>query len=151
MGNKKATDKFTAIPNFVIEKYIAKIGTPAFTLYTILRKFASYETGECFPKIDTIAKLMGATRSSVHRNLKVLYSHGLLVNTSGRTGRSNRYFFPRDVAFMIPPCPKNATSDVAKTVPYIDPFDDTSLDRLTPSRSKQTSNKIDKIWEDLFD
>ena len=144
MGKEQA-DKFTAIPNFIIENYLHKIGSPAFALYSVLKKFASYETGECFPKVDTLAQLLGVKRTAVHRSLKVLCRFGLIVKTSGCAGRSNRYFFPSSVAFMTHQCSENETFSVLKREHYVEPLKYIQRTRLNPSKDDFVVSQIENF------
>lgn len=86
------TEKFTVIPHPIAD-HICKIGAAAFTLYYLLCKFADFESGECFPKIETLAKLAGCSRRSVFRSIEILEENGLVTRESGvETGSFNKYW-----------------------------------------------------------
>jgi DNA-binding Lrp family transcriptional regulator len=80
-------DPFVIVPRYVIIEAPAQIG-----VYCAVRMYADYETGECFPAIDTIAELLHLSRSTVQRHIAHLVDIGAL--SKRRTGRSNVYRFP---------------------------------------------------------
>lgn len=84
--------KFVSIDNIVLEQYLTKISPTSFSLYCLLKKFADFTTGECYPRIDTLAVLLGAGRRTIDRCLSELCGVKLLEKESGREkGTANRY------------------------------------------------------------
>jgi hypothetical protein len=75
-----------------LHDYLPKIGSNAYVLYSILERFSNHETGLCFPKISTIAAMMGVSRPTVHSALKSLIDCALIEFKSGaENGKANEY------------------------------------------------------------
>lgn len=86
-------NKFTVVENYILEVHARKIGGDGFLLWCLLRKYADYQTGECYPKIATLADMMGCSRRTVERLMPVLENCGFLERESGALqGDANRYF-----------------------------------------------------------
>lgn len=79
-----------------IHSYLGKIGSHGYVVYSILQRYSNHETGRCYPKIGTIAGMMGVSRGTVHAALGSLIDVGLLSMTSGATsGKANEYILLR--------------------------------------------------------
>lgn len=86
--------KFTSVPNHVLEDYASIVGLDGIGFYAVLKKFADYSSGECYPKMGTLAALTGMSIRSVQRKLDSLVKCGLLTKESGQEkGSSNVYTF----------------------------------------------------------
>ena len=80
-------DPFVIVPRFVILEAPDAIG-----VYTSIRLYADYETGECHPALETVAENLGISVSTVQRRIAKLLAIGAMGKQ--RTGRANRYRFP---------------------------------------------------------
>ena len=69
---------FFVVDNVVILEYAEKIGSNALALYVILACHTGAETGECYPSIKRLMKLMDRSRTVVFESIEVLKAHGLL-------------------------------------------------------------------------
>lgn len=84
-------DPFVIVPRFVIYEASESIG-----VYTTVRLFADYESGECWPSIGTVAEILGVSRRTVERHLVRLEAIGSLRRESGKAdGETNLYVFPK--------------------------------------------------------
>jgi len=48
------------------------------SVFTVLSRFADTDTGECYPKQETIAKLVGCSVGSVNKSIKKLENKGYI-------------------------------------------------------------------------
>ena len=62
----------------------ARLSLTARAVYPAICLFADFETHECFPSLNKIAKIAGVGRRSVSRAVNELAKEGLLVRSSGR-------------------------------------------------------------------
>jgi DNA-binding transcriptional MocR family regulator len=74
---------FEMIPHWLLEE--AKTLSPtSIVLYLMLKKFADYKTGECFPGRKRLASQMGVSVRTVGRSLKELENIGAIKITHRR-------------------------------------------------------------------
>lgn len=131
--------KFIRIPHEFLEKHLAQIGPTNFAVFSVLMKFADFQTGECYPKIDSLCALVGVSRSTVERSLAYLSKINLLTKISGAAkGRRNRYF-------VSPMTQGYVTHDVGGTSPMtypnkeeLEPLNENHLTKTPPRRQKPT-------------
>lgn len=64
------------------------ISDGAYRLYQVLRSFANRHTGQCNPRIATIARKLSISESTVYRRLRLLREHGWIVSKRGHWGCS---------------------------------------------------------------
>jgi hypothetical protein len=110
MGDAKAQisvrsrfSSFTAIDNVIIRKHFRSINGNAFKVWCVLRQFADYQDGTCFPYVSTIAEMAGVGRNTVYRSLSELVASKFLELESGKkTGKANSYV----VTYPDHPSPK---------------------------------------------
>lgn len=89
-------DKYAQVPNILIESYGSKIGPLGIAVYAVLRKFADYETGDCYPKLSTIGSTLGISRNTVLKAIKLLSDNGIIEVASGQeSGTRNEYVINR--------------------------------------------------------
>lgn len=138
--------KFTGVPNVVIDEYTHKIGLNGLAMYTVLKKFADYEYGVCWPSIATVARICGVSRFTVMRLLGKLVDHGLLLKETGRKlGDTNAYtFLLPDVAQVRHVCSNRATGGVANlqhgNKEEREPLNETHRTRQNLSREREYEN-----------
>ena len=86
---------FFSIDNDIIDVHAKSIGAIGLAIYTVLARYANRRTGECWPAIPRIARMLNLGRSTVKRYLHRLQAAGLILITErwdeegDRT--SNRY------------------------------------------------------------
>jgi DNA-binding transcriptional MocR family regulator len=68
---------------------VKKIGPYAFTVYSAIKSYTNFRSGESFPKIETLMDVTGVSRSQVKRVLVDLAKLGYLSVT--KKGRQNHY------------------------------------------------------------
>ena len=73
------------VDKIIIQKYVPKIGTMGFTVYSFLASLAD-SNQSCFPSQKYIAESIGCSRSTVNRTIKVLVKYELV-----RKERKDRY------------------------------------------------------------
>ena len=79
---------WTAIDNAII-KAIADIGLTAFAVYVVLKMHVN-DAGECWPSIQTIARIAGLSSRAVQYAIGRLSAAGLIVKAE-RPGRATLY------------------------------------------------------------
>jgi len=79
------TGKSYWIDKVIIQKYVPKIGTMGFAVYSFLASLAN-SNQSCFPSQKYIAERIGCSRSTVNKTMKVLVKYGLI-----RKDRKDRY------------------------------------------------------------
>jgi len=70
---------FFVVDNDLVLEHAAHIGSNALALYVILACHARSTTGECYPSIRRLMRLMGRSRSVVMEATRVLQDHKLLT------------------------------------------------------------------------
>lgn len=68
---------------------ITKMGTQAFAVYAVIKRYSHHTSGEAFPSIELIAEKVGIVPRQVMRELKTLEEMGYLTKT--KVGRRNNY------------------------------------------------------------
>ena len=130
-------------------------------LRTLLRRFYSYATGECFPSYDAIAEAAGCCRSTVATKLRILEQLGLIETIRRKvvatfTSRAHRVRF--DVAvqtsnaycFNLPITDRAQHGDLA--LPLLRPEEKARVSPAREAESKirtETSKVLDS--RDLTD
>ncbi|MHB9025660.1 MAG: helix-turn-helix domain-containing protein [Armatimonadota bacterium] len=91
-----ARGKFFIVEHQFLLQYLCRLGSRAPALNLALCKYADFRTGVCFPKITTLAGVLGVSERTVQRQLKALEREGLLRVESGKqTGHPNTYVLLR--------------------------------------------------------
>jgi len=78
------------IPNWLLKR--PEVSMAAKLTYARLGQYAGKD-GEAFPKIETLAEELGASKSTVERALLELKKAGLIESHQRGLTQSNRYFF----------------------------------------------------------
>lgn len=98
MSSNGRSDRFGIFPAEVIAEHGANVGATAIAVYAVLATYAD-EQGMCYPGMQTIASLLGATRQTIHTALKALEREGLVTvvapskEDQGKR-ETNRYILP---------------------------------------------------------
>jgi DNA-binding MarR family transcriptional regulator len=69
---------FFSIDNDIIDVHAKSIGAIGVAIYTVLARYANRRTGECWPTIPRIARMLDLGRSTVKRYLHRLQKAGLI-------------------------------------------------------------------------
>jgi len=69
---------FFGIPNDIIDKHGRTIGAIGVGVYAALARFANSKTGECWPAIARLTRVLGLARSTVKFYLRKLEAAGLI-------------------------------------------------------------------------
>jgi hypothetical protein len=69
---------FFSIDNDIIDVHAKTIGAIGIAIYTVLARYANRRTGECWPTIPRIARMLDLGRSTVKRYLHRLQKAGLI-------------------------------------------------------------------------
>src|SRR5947209_3001056 len=88
---------YSRIAHEVVRSYGHKIGPYGLSLYLALASYADYNTGECYPKLASLAKLAGMSERQARRHLRVLQSFNL-VNVKPRQQDTNVFTLPHIAA-----------------------------------------------------
>ncbi len=93
MNNQEAlkadTSFFSVFRELIENGTLAELGVYSWAVYTVIKSYAGYRTGEAFPSIETIAIKSGISQEQVKRSLKQLEIKGLI--TKRKEGRRNIY------------------------------------------------------------
>ncbi len=81
----------------ILRLYGARIGVAGLGVYNVLAMFAGSETQVCFPSQNTVAKLLGISRRTVIRKIKLLGDLGL-IEVEKRNGRCRYRLLRRRVS-----------------------------------------------------
>jgi DNA-binding transcriptional ArsR family regulator len=134
-------DQFTIVPRYVVEEAPASVG-----VYAAVRMYANYETGECWPAIDTIATTLEVSRRTVERHLARLVAIGAVEKVSRKAeGRSNLYRFPaaRIEGYVTDVAPGTTPESQRGTTPERDEQD---LPEPDPE-NHLAARRRDLLWE----
>jgi len=136
-------------PFVVVPKYVVREAPEAVAVYCAIRLYADFESGVCYPSIETIANDLGISRSTVERRLVQLVEIGAIEKTSrAEAGRTNVYRFPAqrfegyvtsDVGGTSAEKDRYVTGDVQNEEPLIE-------NHLT-TREIAPARKRDLLWE----
>ena len=81
-----------------------ELGPTGVAVWVGILSFVKHETGVAFPKVETLRKRIGVSRSTVFKYLNELEGMGLLVRRSGKqAGRANKYWVHVGVRKMDTP------------------------------------------------
>jgi Helix-turn-helix domain len=86
------------LDNIIIDTYAAEMGAIGVAIYAVLQRYADRRTGQCWPSVATIAKLLDLSKNCVKKYLHRLVRLGLLRSTPRYTAEgdptSNLYTLP---------------------------------------------------------
>jgi biotin operon repressor len=99
-----------------LAQHAVKVGIIATGIYHALCYFANDDTGDSYPSHETIAKLLGISKSSVIRGLKALQRSGL-IGVQERPNNSNIYIL-RSIQETLPSVIETSPS-VCETPPGV--------------------------------
>ncbi len=90
MATATVTDRFTAVPK---TRDLIGAGVPAAAIptYNALADHANNTTGECWPMMETLARILGRTAKTIQRHLRLLEEAGLVVVLERRRDGKGRY------------------------------------------------------------
>src|SRR5213082_3899464 len=74
----RLTGNFFGIPNNIIDTHGRTLGAIGIGIYTALARYADRKTGECWPAIAKIERVLGLARSTVKVYLHKLEALGLI-------------------------------------------------------------------------
>lgn len=80
---------FSVFRELIDNGTLAEVGVYSWAVYTVIKSYSGYNTGESFPSVQTIAAKSGISEIQVKRSLKQLEEKGLL--TKRKEGRHNVY------------------------------------------------------------
>lgn len=67
------------VDNLIIDAYAAEIGALGVAIYAVLQRYADRTTGQCWPSVATIARLLRLSRNCVKKYLHLLARRGLIT------------------------------------------------------------------------
>jgi hypothetical protein len=67
------------IDNIMIDDYAAEIGALGVAVYAVLQRYADRTTGQCWPSVATIARLLRLSKNCVKKYLHLLARRGLIT------------------------------------------------------------------------
>lgn len=73
------------LDNIIIDTYAAEMGAIGVAIYAVLQRYADRTTGQCWPSVATIARLLRLSKNCVKKYLHLLARCGLAVG--GRVQR----------------------------------------------------------------
>jgi DNA-binding transcriptional ArsR family regulator len=84
------TDRFTAVPK---TRDLIGAGVPAAAIptYNALADHANNKTGECWPMMETLARILGRTAKTIQRHLRILEEAGLVEVLERRRDGKGRF------------------------------------------------------------
>jgi predicted transcriptional regulator len=89
--DRRADTTFTHLFNAIFSTGDAReMGETSFMVLCCIKSYASLNTGQSFPSMDTIAEKIGKSRDTVERSIKRLVEMGY-VEVCGKRGRNNVY------------------------------------------------------------
>ena len=98
---------FFLVANDLVFKHAAEIGSNALALYVILACHAKSGTGECYPSVRRLMRLMGRSRPVVTEAMRVLQERDLVTVTQ----RRSEYGGQASNLYTLLPLPVEAGSD----------------------------------------
>jgi hypothetical protein len=67
------------LDNCLIDDYAAEIGAMGVAIYAVLQRYADRTTGQCWPSVATIARLLRLSKNCVKKYLHLLARRGLIT------------------------------------------------------------------------
>jgi hypothetical protein len=67
------------LDNCLIDDYAAEIGALGVAIYAVLQRYADRTTGQCWPSVATIARLLRLSKNCVKKYLHLLAQLGLIT------------------------------------------------------------------------
>ncbi|MDP9458376.1 MAG: helix-turn-helix domain-containing protein [Actinomycetota bacterium] len=105
MATATITDRWTAVPK---TRDLIGAGVPAAAIptYNALADHANNTTGECWPMMETLARILGRTAKTIQRHLRILEEAGLVEVLERRRDGKGRFLGFR---FRLPHLAQAAT------------------------------------------
>ncbi|MFH1561858.1 MAG: helix-turn-helix domain-containing protein [Nitrospirota bacterium] len=116
----------------IIQKYAPWIGASGIAVYNALASFANSKTQSCFPTQKALADILGLSRRTVARKIKLLRGSGL-IEVMKNNGGNVYYLLSPQVTSVAEGCVRNDT-------PYM-----TSGNTNKKKRTRINNNDIDEI------
>lgn len=86
------------VDNCIIDTYATEMGAIGVAIYAVLQRYADRRTGQCWPSVATIARLLDLSKNCVKKYLHRLVRLGLLTSAPRYTAEgdltSNLYTLP---------------------------------------------------------
>lgn len=97
---------YTLIPNKALDALMEKgHGNAAVLVYQVLCRHYNLKSQQCWPSLNTIARLSGLDKRNVSRSLKALAETGMILKTQSKSSNNsfdrNTYFLPHYISFQI--------------------------------------------------
>ena len=67
------------LDNTIIDDYAAEMGAMGVAIYAVLQRYADRTTGQCWPSVSTIARLLRLSKNCVKKYLHLLARRGLIT------------------------------------------------------------------------
>ena len=67
------------LDNCLIDDYAAELGAIGVAVYAVLQRYADRTTGQCWPSVATIARLLRLSKNCVKKYLHLLARFGLIT------------------------------------------------------------------------
>jgi DNA-binding Lrp family transcriptional regulator len=96
----------------ILAGYGKRLKSSGIAVYNVLASYANQKTQTCFPTQQTIAKLLGLSRTTVNRKIRQLRELGLL-NIMKLKSHCLYFLLGPDASDPIQPCIKRDTGDVS--------------------------------------
>ena len=97
------------IDKAIIQRYAPRIGASGIAVYNALASFANSKTQSCFPTQKALADMLGLSRRTVARKIKLLRESGLIEVIKNNRGNVYYLLSPR-VTSVTEGCDRNDTS-----------------------------------------
>jgi biotin operon repressor len=99
------------ISRAILHTYGRRLKPSGIAVYNALASFANFETQTCFPTQEAIARLVGISRRTVGRKVKLLEQLGLIRVERKRGSCIYHLLEPGDAPKRTQPCDRNDPSD----------------------------------------
>lgn len=73
------------LDNTIINDYAAEMGAMGVAIYAVLQRYADRTTGQCWPSVSTIARLLRLSKNCVKKYLHLLVRLGLITSAPRST------------------------------------------------------------------
>ena len=77
------------LDNCLIDDYAAELGAIGVAVYAVLQRYADRTTGQCWPSVATIARLLRLSKNCVKKYLHLLARLGLITLTPRATAEGD--------------------------------------------------------------
>lgn len=125
--------RFFWLDNEVVDVFLPKIGSTAFSVYSYMCRFVSNETQTCWPSMAQMAERLQLSKSTIHRSLQTLEEFKMIrVVQKGKQHSSSEYQ-------MLDVCAQSSASGTLKA---------SSVPSSVPKQAIQSSATVPE--QDLY-